>query len=128
MPVSMGKPPGSGSGWGCSCWASRNSGNPTPEQALAALARSANVTVTDLGWKDDGTRQFEAWTEPENRYIVTYDPNHAGSVCKHCIAALTAWAPWHRQLALGASDALDEIKRLRKELKARDREIAKLRG
>ena len=127
MPVNIGKPPEPGPGWGCSCWPSRRD-NLSPEQALKALARSALVTVTDLGWKPDGTRQFEAWTDPDSRYIVIYDPNRPGSFCKHCLAALIAWAPWHRQLALGAADALDEIKQLRKELKARDREIAKLRG
>jgi hypothetical protein len=30
---------------------------------------------------------------------------------------MIAWAPWFRQLALGADDALAEIDRLRKELK-----------
>ena len=126
MPVNVGKLE-SGPGWGCTCRAFRM-GEPTPEQALAALARSANVTVEDMGAFRDGTHRFEAWTDPDNRYIVTYDQSRPGGWCKHTIACLVQFAPWHRQLALGASDALDEIKRLRKELKARDREIAKLRG
>ena len=74
--------------------------------------------------------RFIAWTDPESRYQVTYDPNAIGGTgfCKHITATLTHWAPWHRQLALGADDALAEIKRLKGELKKRDREIRKLRG
>ena len=119
MPVNIGKPE-PGPGWGCTCRAFRL-GEPTPEQALAALARSANVTVEDRGAFRDGTHRFEAWTDPDNRYIVTYDQNRPGGWCKHTIACLSHFAPWHRQLALGASDALDEIKRLRKEIKGLQR-------
>ena len=140
MPVNIGKPE-PGPGWGCTCRAFRLS-EPTPEQALAALARSANVTVTDLDWQGDGTRQFEAWTEPENRYYVHFDEHRPGGWCKHTIACLTHWAPWHRQLALGADQALNDIKalstqnrkmlrsiaKLEKEVEKRDREIASLRG
>ena len=126
MPVRIGKLE-TGPGWGCNCWPSHQ-GIQTPEKALAALARSASVTVTDLGRNSDGVRQFEAWTDPDSRYIVTYDPNRPGTFCKHICACVIAFAPWHRQLALGAADALDEIKQLRKELRARDREIAKLRS
>ena len=124
MPVNMGE---MGPGLGCSCRAFRM-GEPTPEQALAALARSANVTVTDMGAFRDGTHEFGAWTDPKNRYSVAFDENKPGGWCKHCIAALAHWAPWHRRLALGADEALAEIKNLRKELKARDREIRKLRS
>ena len=127
MPVNIGKPPEPGPGWGCTCRAFRL-GEPTPEQALAALARSANVTVEDKGPGALSEHMFRAWTEPENRYVVTYDPDKSGGWCKHTIGCMSHFAPWHRQLALGAADALDEIKRLRKELRARDREIAKLRS
>ena len=128
MPVNIGKPPEPGPGWGCTCRAFRM-GEPTPEQALAALARSANVTVEELAlWQGHRDRMFKVWTEPQNQYTVTYDPLKPGGWCKHTIACLSHFAPWHRQLALGAADALDEIKRLRKENKRYEREIAKLRS
>ena len=141
MPVSMGKPPEPGPGFGCTCRAFRL-GEPTPEQALAALARSANVTVEDKGHGALSEYMFRAWTEPENHYIVTYDPNRSGGWCKHTIACLSHFAPWHRQLALGADQALNDIRalatqnrkmlrsiaKLEKEIEKRDREIAKLRG
>jgi hypothetical protein len=110
-----------GPGWGCSCRAFRR-GEPTPEQALAALARSANVTVE---FRAEG--EFVAWTDPADRYEVTFDPYKPGGWCKHCVACLSHLAPWHRQLALGAGDALDEIKRLRKEIKKLERENERLR-
>ena len=125
-PVNIGDLP-AGPGWGCSCPAFRM-GEPTPEPALAALARAVTVTVEDKGWSSSGTRRFEAWTEPENRYLVTYDPRHAGGWCKHIMACQVAFAPWHRHLALGAEDALATIKRLEKEARKRDREIRKLRS
>jgi len=126
MPRADVKPLRPGPGWGCSCRGFRR-GQPTPEQALASLARSANVTV-DFIKRLDGTLYFRAWTEPDITYTVTHDPNSPGGWCKHTIACLSHWAPWHRQLALGADDALAEIKRLKGELKKRDREIRKLRG
>jgi len=121
MPKADVKPLSPGAGFGCSCPSFRL-GEPTPEQALAALARSASVTVEGSGWN-----QFIAWTNPENRYIVTFDSDarKGAGFCKHCTAALTRWAPWHRQLALGADDALAEIKRLEKESKKLRREITK---
>ena len=119
MPVSMGERL-TGPGWGCNCRAFRM-GEPTPEQALAALARSANVTV----WSSNG-KQFVAWTEPGNRYDVTWDPDKPGGWCKHTIACLVHWAPWHRQLALGADATLADIHRLEKELRAANRKIARL--
>jgi len=124
MPRADVKPLGIGPGFGCNCKAFRF-GEPTPEQALAALAKSASVTVEGCGWN-----QFIAWTNPENRYIVTFDQDarRGAGFCKHCTAALSRWAPWHRQLALGADEALSEIKRLKGELKKRDRELRKLRG
>jgi len=134
MPVfDAGKPLVTGSGWGCSCPAFKID-EPTPEQALAALARSATVTVTFGGIDQDGNLCFRAWTEPGNVYEVTYGAGEHGW-CKHSLACLSNWLPWYHQLALGASGALDEIERLRKENKRlgkeiakRDREIAKLRG
>ena len=113
MPVSMGE---MGPGWGCSCRAFRM-GEPTPEQAFAALARSANVTVVDMGASRDNTHRFGAWTDPESQYVVTYDPNKPGGWDKHILACLTYWVPWFRQVALGACDALDKIKYLEKENK-----------
>ena len=100
------------------------------------------MTVTELYSPPGTLRQFEAWTDPDNRYIVTYDPSRAGSFCKHCLAALIAWAPWHRPLALGADQALNDIKalatqnrkmlrsiaKLEKEIEKYEREIARLRG
>jgi len=125
-----------GPGWGCNCRAFRL-GEPAPEKALAALALSAKRTVTvEFRREDgDGTLHFVAWTKPENRYNVTYDPHRPGGWCKHIIACLVHWAPWHRRLALDAAEALEEIgrltkeiKRLEREAKKRDREIAKLRS
>jgi len=110
------------SGWGCSDPSFRY-GEPTPEQALKALARSANVTVEYKGEDEDGLH-FEAWTDPDNRYQVTYGPGRGG-FCKHAAACLVHWAPWHRQLALGAADALEEIKRLEKETRKLRRETEK---
>ena len=110
MPVNMGEVPTIEPGWGCSCRGFRWD-QPTPEQALAALARSANVTVTEIA-----PHQFEAWTDPQDRYRVVFDPeSRARGWCKHCIACMVQFAPWHRQLALGASDALDRIHELEKE-------------
>jgi hypothetical protein len=95
-------------------------GEPTPEEAVKALARSASVTVTDKGgW-------YECWTDPEDRYRVTHDPANPGGWCKHCIAAMVAFAPWHRQLALGTQELLDEIHELRKENRKRGRRIKTL--
>ena len=127
MPRADVKPLGTSPGWGCDCRGFRL-GEPTPEQALAALARSASVTVEESGSFWAWTHNFEAWTDPENRYIVTFDETKPGGHCKHITAALSHWAPWHRQLALGADEALSEIKRLKGELKKRDRELRKLRG
>ena len=122
MPRADVKPLRSEPGWGCSCKSFRY-GEPTPEQALAALVKSASVTVEGSGWN-----QFIAWTNPETRYIVTFDQDarRGAGFCKHCTAALTRWAPWHRQLALGADNALAEIKRLKKELRAANRKITRL--
>jgi len=119
LPKADVKPLSTGPGWGCSCPAFRL-GEPTPEQALAALARSVNVTVESKGWS-----QFVAWTDPESRYIVTLDMANPGGWCKHIIASQVTWVSWHRQLALGADDALAEIKRLEKESKKLRREITK---
>jgi len=123
MPVNIGSIE-SGPGWGCSCRGFRWD-QPTPEQALAALARSASVTVEFVG-ADGDKLQFIAWTEPENRYNVTYDPNHAGGWDKHVLACLTHLVPWHRQLALGAADALDRIHELEKNNRKLQRKIARL--
>ena len=121
MPVNMGE---TGPGWGCSCRAWRP-GEPTPEQAFAALARSANVTVVDMGASRDNTHRFGAWTDPESQYVVTYDPNKPGGWDKHILACLTYWVPWFRQVALGADEALTEIKQLQEDNRRLEKEIAK---
>jgi len=92
---------------------------------MAALARSANVTVEFLGEKD-GQLSFVAWTEPESRYSVTFDPDAPGGWCKHCLGCLSHFAPWYRQLALGAGEALDEIKMLRTGNRALGRKIERM--
>ena len=133
MPVNMGRME-AGPGWGCSDPSFRL-GEPDPQTALRRLADSANVTVEFRREDGDGTLHFVTWTEPGNRYNVTFDPGKPGGYCKHVVACLVRWCPWHRQMALGASWALEEIerltkenKRLGKEIKKRDREIGKLRG
>jgi len=118
MPVVQAEPTISGPGWGCSCRAFRL-GEPTPEEALSALARVVDpkrpVTVRFI--KEDGNGiHFTAWSDPEERYNVTYDPGSPGGWCKHIVACAAHWFPWNRQLALGADEALGEIKKLRKEL------------
>ena len=118
MPRADVKPLETGPGFGCSC-PSFKFGQPTPEQALAALARSASVAVFGKKGED---HEFIAWTNPEVRHVVIFDPDKPGGHCKHITACLTHWAPWHRQLALGADDALSEIKRLKGELKKRSEE------
>ena len=112
-----------GLGWGCSCPATRH-GEPTPEQAVKALDRAANVTVLFLGNGPDGL-EFEAWTDPENRYQLTYGPGRH-SWCKHSIGCLSHYAPWFRQLALGAGELLRENHRLRKENRKYERTIERL--
>jgi hypothetical protein len=82
MPATIVK---SGPGWGCSCRASRP-GDPTPEQALAALARAADVTVEPVRTLPDGSMEFRAWTRPEDVYEVVYDPHREGWFCKHAVA------------------------------------------
>ena len=129
MPRADVKPLSTGPGWGCNCPAFRL-GEPTPEQALAALARSVRKDSQGRAVTVDrrGDTQYRAWTDPKSAYNIVFDPQKSGGWCKHIIACLVYWAPWHRQLALGADDALAEIKSLRKELKKREREIRKLRG
>ena len=124
MPKADVKPLETGPGFGCSCRAWRPGEPADPNRALAAMARSANVTVSFIK-RLDGTLYFRVWTEPDITYTVTHDPNSPGGWCKHTIACLSHWAPWHRQLALGADDALAEIKRLEKESKKLRREITK---
>jgi hypothetical protein len=66
-------------GWGCTCQAFRLT-EPTPEQALAALVKVGLVTVTPRS-----LNQWDAWTTPDSRYIVTRAPG-PGGFCKHCLA------------------------------------------
>lgn len=84
-------------GWGCSCPSFRL-GEPTPEQAVAALIRSRSVTVVDQGVRD-GLHYFTAWTKPGNEYTVVFAPDHPGGWCKHIIACLSVWYPWLRAVA-----------------------------
>lgn len=126
-----------GPGFGCSCRAFRL-GEPTPEQALKELARSANVTTEREfchPWRDE--TPFTAWTEPDVKHKVWFDPQALSGTghCKHVLGCLSHWVPWFRQVALGAAWALDRIaelekenKRLGREVAKRDREIGKLRG
>jgi len=65
--------------WACTCQAFRFD-EPTPGQALKALAKVGLVTVTPRG-----PNQWEVWTDPEDRYIVTKGPG-PGGFCKHCLA------------------------------------------
>jgi hypothetical protein len=124
MPVNMGKME-TGPGWGCSDPSFRM-GEPDLQTALKRLADSANVTVEDKGAYRDGTHHFEAWTEPGNRYAVVFDPGKPGGYCKHVVACLVHWLPWHRQMALGAGWALERIAELEKENKRLEKEIKKL--
>jgi hypothetical protein len=120
-----GKPVSVGPGWGCSCPAYRH-GEPTPEEAVKALDRAANVTVLWLGKDGESNLEFEAWTDPENRYKLTYGPGGPHGWCKHCVAALSHYAPWFRQLALGAGELLKENHELRKESRKNERRIERL--
>jgi hypothetical protein len=107
-------------GWGCTCPAWRP-GEPEPGEALAALARSANVTVEVVG-----PNEWRCWTDPESKYRVTYDPARPGGWCKHCEACLIESAPWHRQTALGAAEALDRVHALEVENRALARKVKRL--
>lgn len=120
-----GKPVATGNGWGCSCPSFRF-GEPDPATALSRLGGSANVTVEFKGKDADGLH-FVTWTDPENQYQLTYGPGKVGW-CKHAIGCMVHFLPWHRQLALGAADALEEIKQLRKENRKLERENRKLRS
>jgi hypothetical protein len=117
--------PALGPGFGCNCPAFRF-GEPTPEQAAKALANSANVTVQLIGVDSDGQAHFCTWTQPDHRYETVWDPaaRRAGW-CKHSIACLAHWAPWHRQLALGADALIAEAGALRAQVKKLEREAKK---
>jgi hypothetical protein len=119
-----GKPIAAGPGWGCSCPAYRH-GEPTPEQAIKALDRATNVTVLWLGNGPDGI-EFEAWTDPANRYKLTYGSGGPHGWCKHAIGCLSHYAPWFRQLALGAGELLKENHELGKEKRKLERTIKRL--
>ena len=114
----------SGPGWGCSCKSSKF-GEPTPEQAIMTLARSANVTVALKKKFSNGKLEFEAWTDPESRYVVTYDPELPGTFCKHATACAIHFAPWQRQAALGAKGLLEKAATLERENRKLRKELEK---
>ena len=118
-----GKPVAVGLGWGCSCQAHKL-GEPTPEEAVKALDRAANVTVLFIQNGPDGL-EFEAWTDPENRYAVTYGHGRGGW-CKHTIACASHWMPCFHQLALGAGELLAENHEQGKEIRKLERRIERL--
>jgi hypothetical protein len=119
-----GEPAPVGPGWGCSCPAYRH-GEPTPEEAVKALDRAANVTVLFIQNGPDGL-EFEAWTEPENRYKLTYGPNGPHGWCKHALACVSHWLPFFYPLAIGAGELLAEDHKKGKEIKKLERRIARL--
>ncbi len=66
-------------------------GMPSPNKLFAGLARAAHVHYRYLRKETlrngtMGTLHFEAWTDPDTRYQVVYDPIQAGGWCKHCAA------------------------------------------
>lgn len=85
-----------------------------PEEALKAAGRAELVTVEFQG-EEKGSLRFSCWTNPDVRYSVVYDPNQPGGFCKHCFAALAHFAPWILVVETGASEALIELARLRKQ-------------
>lgn len=107
-------------GMACTCPAFKL-GEPTPEQAIKALARAAVVTVEDKGIKD-GYRHYVAWTDPANRYEVASGQGRGGW-CKHCFAVLFIDNPNLRQAALGADDLLSQMAELEKENRKLQREV-----
>lgn len=116
MPIQIIKP--ANSNWGCSCPAFTTA-EPTPEQALKALARAVVVTVTQ-----EGPNQWEVWTEPESRYTVVREPG-MGGFCKHVIACLIYENPWLREVALGADTLLQQAHDLEKENRKLGKEVTK---
>lgn len=87
-------------------------GEPTPEQAAKAVARSAGVTVRDLGgWR------FLAWSDPESKYSVVFDPDRPGGWCKHVAACAAEFLPWLPQVAHGVAALEGRIESAEKELK-----------
>jgi len=76
--------------------------------------------------RDGPELQFVAWTDPEHRYDVVYNPDTHGGWCKHCIAALSHFASWFRVLSLGADDLLVAVHELEKASRKAERRIKTL--
>jgi len=100
------------SGWACRCKAFKLD-EPTPEQAVKALARSVAVTVEDQGERY-GYRCFMAWTDLASRYHLVAGPG-VGGFCKHIIACSFIDNPWLQQAAIGTDDLLIQVVELQKE-------------
>lgn len=64
-----------GPGWGCTCPSQLKD-----DQVLKAMARASLVSFTYKRTEPDGTLVFQAWTDPESVYDVTYHPKKPGKL------------------------------------------------
>ena len=103
---------GPAGGWACTCPAFKI-GTPTPEQAVAALERSAAVETERL----DASRWLARSKGSPNTYVVVYDPTEPGGWCKHIARCASSYLPWLAQAAEGAAALSRELTDKRKELR-----------
>ena len=104
-----------GPGWGCTCLSSLR-----PNQYVKALGRASEVQFEYRKTEPDGTLVFHAWTDPEEKYRVTFHRTKSGGkVCKHAIAC-ASWivGGWLKIALVNLRREQIECQRVRTEMRA----------
>jgi hypothetical protein len=109
-------------GWACTCPAFKL-GTPTPEQAVAALARSATVEAERL----DEARWLARSKGSPHTYVVAYDPDQPGGWCKHVARCASTFLPWLGEAAAGAATLIATVKEQGKEIRVWEKHAKKLK-
>lgn len=109
--------------WGCSCPAFR-AGEPDAVDAIKALVRALDVKTQCLGAFRDGSVRYQAWTNPDQRYVVVRATlgEQPGGFCKHIAACMMVGQPEMEVIAGEIIKALDDVNRLEKTVKKLEKE------
>ena len=112
-------------GYGCTCPSFRQ--RVAPQYLAMTIVRASDVTVERHKGSITGIIPWKAWTNPENVYHVTYDPNATGGWCKHCTACAADLAGGQlRESFIQVKEMLDECQKNERTMKQLQRKVTSL--